>query len=50
MSENENEITELEETEEPDVEAHRFDTLRNDDRSERAEGPGRFDTRVDRAE
>jgi len=49
MSENEKEITELEQTEEPDVEAHRF-VERHDDRTDRADGPGRHETRVDRAE
>jgi hypothetical protein len=50
MSENDEEITEIEETEEPDVEAHRFDARRNDDRADRADGHGRVDTRVERAE
>ena len=45
LSEHEQEI---EETEEPDVEAHRFE--RNDDRTDRADGQSRFDDRVDRVD
>jgi len=45
MSEHDKEI---EETEEPDVEAHRFE--RNDDRTDRVEGQSRFDDRAERVE
>jgi hypothetical protein len=48
VSENEKEIAELEETDEPDVEAHRFEAHRNDDRTERTDGPGSQDSRVER--